>query len=115
MLMFRWRSGVRSFSFVLPFPLNQPVAVLEASLLIENVEISQHVRSDNEAKQDHNFNFSGSVEEIATLITAAGHSGALNANLCSLLSSLRGVTRMLMHLIMFLCHVSDRIDETEQL
>ena len=101
MLMFRWRSGVRSFSFVLPFPLNQPVAVLEANLLIEDVEISQHVRSDNEAKQDNDFNFPGSVEEIATFTTAAGHSGALSANLCSLLSSLHGDTGMFMQQVMF--------------
>ena len=50
-LMVRWRSGVRGFSFVFPFPLDEPMAMLEASLLIENVEVSQHVRSANEDKQ----------------------------------------------------------------
>ena len=101
MLMFRWRSGVRSFSFVVPFPLNQPVAVLEASLLIEDVGISQHVRSDDEDKQDNDFDFSGSVEEIVTLAAAAGRSGVIVADLCSLLSSLHGDTGMFMQQVMF--------------
>ena len=77
------------------------MAELEASLLIEEVKISQHVRGDNEDKQDNDFDFSGSVEEVATLAAAAGRFGVVVAVLCSLLSSLHGVTRMLMQLIMF--------------
>ena len=77
----------------------RPVAVLEASLLIEDVKVTQHVR--NEDKQDHDFGFSGSVEEVATLAAAAGRFGVLVAVLCSLLSSLHDVTCMVVQLVMF--------------
>ena len=42
------RSRLGSFSFVFPLPLDQPVAMLEAGGSVQNVEISEHIRSNND-------------------------------------------------------------------